>query len=76
MGRKIVIVGAGAVGGYAGGQAQYARVPYADTGPLKIDDGLAELATWMAGQEADDRVDQAMDGWSKVFDFLGRTIGK
>ncbi len=27
-------------GGYAGGQAQYARVPYADAGPLKIDDGL------------------------------------
>ena len=28
---------------------------------VAIDDGLAELATWMAGQEADDRVDQAMD---------------
>ncbi len=27
-------------GGYAGGQAQYARVPYADAGPLRIDDGL------------------------------------
>ena len=27
-------------GGYAGGQAQYARVPYADTGPLRIEDGL------------------------------------
>jgi dTDP-L-rhamnose 4-epimerase len=26
-----------------------------------IDIGLAELATWMAGQEADDRVDAAMD---------------
>src|SRR6267142_141007 len=25
-------------GGYAGGQAQYARVPYADVGPLKIPD--------------------------------------
>ncbi len=27
-------------GGYAGGQAQYARVPFADTGPLRIDDDL------------------------------------
>jgi threonine dehydrogenase-like Zn-dependent dehydrogenase len=27
-------------GGYAGGQAEYARVPYADCGPLKIVDGL------------------------------------
>src|SRR5215203_682026 len=25
-------------GGYAGGQAEYARVPYADVGPIKIDD--------------------------------------
>ena len=30
------------LGGYAGGQAEYARVPYADVGPLKIDDALAE----------------------------------
>jgi threonine dehydrogenase-like Zn-dependent dehydrogenase len=29
-------------GGYAGGQAEYARVPYADVGPLKIDDGLPD----------------------------------
>src|SRR5215813_6420287 len=29
-------------GGYAGGQAQYARVPFADVGPLKIPDGLAD----------------------------------
>ena len=27
-------------GGYAGGQAQYARVPFADVGPIKIDDDL------------------------------------
>jgi threonine dehydrogenase-like Zn-dependent dehydrogenase len=26
------------LGGYAGGQAEYARVPFADVGPLKIDD--------------------------------------
>jgi threonine dehydrogenase-like Zn-dependent dehydrogenase len=29
-------------GGYAGGQAQYARVPFADVGPLKIPAGLAD----------------------------------
>ena len=29
-------------GGYAGGQAEYARVPYADVGPLKIEDGLPD----------------------------------
>jgi len=29
-------------GGYAGGQAQYVRVPYADVGPLKIPDGLPD----------------------------------
>jgi threonine dehydrogenase-like Zn-dependent dehydrogenase len=30
------------LGGYAGGQAQYARVPFADVGPLKIPDGIAD----------------------------------
>jgi threonine dehydrogenase-like Zn-dependent dehydrogenase len=30
------------LGGYAGGQAQYARVPFADVGPLKIPDGLRD----------------------------------
>ena len=29
-------------GGYAGGQAEYARVPFADVGPIKIPDGLAD----------------------------------
>ena len=29
-------------GGYAGGQAQYARVPYADVGPLKVPDGIPD----------------------------------
>jgi threonine dehydrogenase-like Zn-dependent dehydrogenase len=29
-------------GGYAGGQAQYARVPYSDVGPLKIPDGIPD----------------------------------
>ncbi|MBI5034026.1 MAG: glutathione-dependent formaldehyde dehydrogenase [Chloroflexi bacterium] len=30
------------VGGYAGGQAEYARVPFADIGPLKIENGLTD----------------------------------
>lgn len=30
------------MGGYAGGQAEYVRVPFADTGPIKIPDGLAD----------------------------------
>ena len=29
-------------GGYAGGQAQYARVPYADVGPIRIPDGIPD----------------------------------
>ena len=29
------------LGGYAGGQAEYARVPYADVGPIKVD-GLTD----------------------------------
>lgn len=29
-------------GGYAGGQAQYARVPFADVGPLKIPEGMTD----------------------------------
>jgi threonine dehydrogenase-like Zn-dependent dehydrogenase len=30
------------LGGYAGGQAQYARVPFADVGPLKVPDGIPD----------------------------------
>jgi threonine dehydrogenase-like Zn-dependent dehydrogenase len=29
-------------GGYAGGQAEYARVPFADVGPIKVPAGLAD----------------------------------
>jgi threonine dehydrogenase-like Zn-dependent dehydrogenase len=29
-------------GGYAGGQAEYVRVPYADVGPLKVPEGLSD----------------------------------
>jgi threonine dehydrogenase-like Zn-dependent dehydrogenase len=30
------------LGGYAGGQAQYVRVPFADVGPIKVPDGLSD----------------------------------
>ncbi|GII05720.1 zinc-dependent alcohol dehydrogenase [Planobispora takensis] len=30
------------LGGYPGGQAQYARVPFADVGPVKVDDDLSD----------------------------------
>lgn len=49
-------------GGYAGGQAEYARVPYSDYGPIKIPDGIDDdkvlflsdiLPTgWMAAENA------------------------
>jgi threonine dehydrogenase-like Zn-dependent dehydrogenase len=29
-------------GGYAGGQAEYVRVPYADVGPIKIENGIPD----------------------------------
>src|SRR6478736_4805607 len=30
------------LGGYAGGQAEYARVPFADVGPIKVPDALSD----------------------------------
>jgi len=30
------------MGGYAGGQAEYVRVPFADVGPIKVPDGLSD----------------------------------
>ena len=30
------------LGGFAGGQAEYLRVPYADVGPIKVPDGLTD----------------------------------
>jgi threonine dehydrogenase-like Zn-dependent dehydrogenase len=30
------------LGGYAGGQAEYLRVPYADVGPVKVPDGMTD----------------------------------
>jgi threonine dehydrogenase-like Zn-dependent dehydrogenase len=51
------------LGGYAGGQAEYARVPFADVGPIKIEDDLPDeqvlflsdiLPTgWMAAEMCD-----------------------
>src|SRR5689334_21118684 len=51
------------LGGYPGGQAQYARVPFADVGPIKVDGGLPDekvlflsdvLPTgWMAAEMCD-----------------------
>jgi threonine dehydrogenase-like Zn-dependent dehydrogenase len=35
------------LGGFAGGQAQYARVPYADVGPVKVPNGLSDEAVLM-----------------------------
>ncbi|WP_294390998.1 zinc-dependent alcohol dehydrogenase [uncultured Sphingomonas sp.] len=50
-------------GGYAGGQAEYVRVPYSDVGPIVIPDGVSDekvlflsdiLPTgWMAAENAD-----------------------
>ena len=50
-------------GGYAGGQAEYVRVPFSDTGPIVIPDGIEDekvlflsdiLPTgWMAAENAD-----------------------
>ena len=50
-------------GGYAGGQAEYVRVPHADHGPIKVNSGLSDeqvlflsdiLPTgWMAAENAD-----------------------
>jgi threonine dehydrogenase-like Zn-dependent dehydrogenase len=51
------------LGGYAGGQAEYARVPYADVGPLKVPEGLTDEQAlflsdifptgWMAAENCD-----------------------
>jgi threonine dehydrogenase-like Zn-dependent dehydrogenase len=37
------------LGGYAGGQAEYARVPFADVGPLKIEDDLPDERVLLLG---------------------------
>jgi threonine dehydrogenase-like Zn-dependent dehydrogenase len=60
-------------GGYAGGQAQYARVPYADVGPIKIPEGMTDdqalflsdiLPTgWMAAENAQIRPGDTVAVW-------------
>jgi threonine dehydrogenase-like Zn-dependent dehydrogenase len=51
------------LGGFAGGQAEYLRVPFADVGPIKVPDGLADDKVlflsdifptgWMAAENAE-----------------------
>jgi len=60
-------------GGYAGGQAEYARVPFADIGPIKIESDLPDekvlflsdiLPTgWMAAEACDIRPGDTVAVW-------------
>lgn len=60
-------------GGYAGGQAEYVRVPYADVGPVKVPDGMSDekvlflsdiLPTgWMAAEQCDIRQGDTVAVW-------------
>lgn len=60
-------------GGYAGGQAEYARVPFADVGPIKVPAGLPDeqvlflsdiLPTgWMAAENCDIRPGDTVAIW-------------
>jgi threonine dehydrogenase-like Zn-dependent dehydrogenase len=60
-------------GGYAGGQAEYARVPFADIGPIKIESDLPDekvlflsdiLPTgWMAAEACDIRSGDTVAVW-------------
>ena len=60
-------------GGFAGGQAEYVRVPFADVGPLKIESDLADekvlfltdiLPTgWMGAEMCDIRPGQVVAVW-------------
>ncbi len=60
-------------GGYPGGQAEYARVPFADVGPLKVPDGMTDdqvlflsdvLPTaWMAAEMCDIRPGDTVAVW-------------
>ncbi|MET8370407.1 zinc-dependent alcohol dehydrogenase [Micromonospora sp. DT68] len=61
------------LGGYAGGQAEYARVPFADIGPLKVpdeipDDQAVTLADvfptgWMGAEMCDIKPGQVIAVW-------------
>jgi threonine dehydrogenase-like Zn-dependent dehydrogenase len=60
-------------GGYAGGQAEYVRVPYSDVGPIVIPDGMADekvlflsdiLPTgWMAAENCDIKPTDTVAVW-------------
>ncbi len=60
-------------GGYAGGQAEYARVPFADVGPLKIENALTDeqvlflsdiLPTgWMAAENCNIKAGDTVAVW-------------
>lgn len=60
-------------GGYTGGQAEYARVPYADVGPVRIPDGMSDeqvlflsdiLPTgWMAAENCDIKPGHVVAVW-------------
>jgi threonine dehydrogenase-like Zn-dependent dehydrogenase len=61
------------MGGYAGGQAEYVRVPFADVGPIKVPDSLTDeqalfltdiLPTgYMAAEQADIRPGDTVAVW-------------
>jgi threonine dehydrogenase-like Zn-dependent dehydrogenase len=60
-------------GGYAGGQAEYARVPYADVGPIVVPDGVEDekvlflsdiLPTgWMAAENCEIEPEDSVAVW-------------
>ncbi len=60
-------------GGYAGGQAEYVRVPYADVGPVKIPNGLSDEQVlflgdifptgWQAAVQCDIEPDDTVAVW-------------
>jgi threonine dehydrogenase-like Zn-dependent dehydrogenase len=61
------------MGGYAGGQAEYARVPYADVGPFKVPDHLSDEQVlfltdifptgYMAAENCDIKAGQTIAVW-------------
>jgi threonine dehydrogenase-like Zn-dependent dehydrogenase len=61
------------LGGYAGGQAQYARIPYADVGPIKVPSELADEQVlflsdifptgYMAAEQCDIKPGQIVAVW-------------
>ena len=60
-------------GGYAGGQAEYARVPFADVGPLKVPEGMTDEQVlflsdifptgYMAAENADIKPGHIVANW-------------